>query len=47
VRVDSGGLGWADFTQQMAVEPDDGDIYIAVSGSGLKAVTIGQSLQQM
>jgi YVTN family beta-propeller protein len=47
VTVDSAGLGWADTTQSMAVEPDDGDIYIAVSGSGLKAVTIGQSPQQM
>jgi YVTN family beta-propeller protein/VCBS repeat-containing protein len=47
VRVDPGGLGWADSTQSMAVEPDDGDIYIAVSGSGLKAVTVGQSPQQM
>jgi hypothetical protein len=47
VTVDSAGLGWADTTQSMAIEPDDGDIYIAVSGSGLKAVTIGQSAQSM
>jgi hypothetical protein len=46
VRVDS-GLRGGNFPQLMAIEPDDGDIYIAVFGSALKAVTIGQSPRQM